>query len=407
MARERWTWLAFAPTVAIYAANYLANYSNVQAPPPSLELLGKYLVLAWFRGVTPAFAGVHVSIDAPPLELSMAFAAQALLVLVIAVSLHRKTAAWRAWAFLGVAFAANATVIAMGRLGSLGLKQVGSQLRYDTEMAWLFPLALGFAFFAGEVAARGGEPRVVRRLRLPGQRVRYALLALVVVAYLGARLDTGADTADDWHKQVSDPTRAYVANMQRDAARLERSGASLAVMDDQTPPTMISPAHRPWNRLERLVPAIAPQLHVVSADPHPLQARQNGDVIPIALQALATDRAAVTGAGSVELRGGHRVERHGAACAATGAKPASLSFRTEELVEGQSLFGRLVYEVRRPGATPALVTATDGYRPRPLQVPLERGRGQLYVNLGHRLTAAIPPHAELCLRSTAVGWISP
>jgi hypothetical protein len=53
------------------------------------------------------------------------------------------------------------------------------------------------------------------------------------------------------------------------------------------------------------------------------------------------------------------------------------------------------------------VTPTDGYRPRPLRVPLERGRGQLYVNLGHRLTAALPPHAQLCLRSSAVGWILP
>ncbi|MEA2449434.1 MAG: hypothetical protein QOG63_1366, partial [Thermoleophilaceae bacterium] len=57
---ERWTWLAFAPTAAIYLWNYLANYSHTRGPSPSLHLLGDYLWLNWFKGVTPALAGVEV-----------------------------------------------------------------------------------------------------------------------------------------------------------------------------------------------------------------------------------------------------------------------------------------------------------------------------------------------------------
>src|SRR3712207_3219857 len=110
VADERWTWTAFAPVYAIYLANYFANCLNAkeETTAPSLHLLGKYLWLAWFRGVTPAFMGVHVGIDAKSPELLMAFAAQALLVAVIAYTVWRKRSAWRAWVFWVIAFGANA-----------------------------------------------------------------------------------------------------------------------------------------------------------------------------------------------------------------------------------------------------------------------------------------------------------
>src|SRR3954468_14255559 len=55
---ERWTWLAFVPTTAIYLWNYQANYAQNRGPSPSLHLLGDYLWLNWLKGVTPALAGV-------------------------------------------------------------------------------------------------------------------------------------------------------------------------------------------------------------------------------------------------------------------------------------------------------------------------------------------------------------
>jgi hypothetical protein len=407
MVRERWTWLAFAPTVAIYGANYFANYAHVQAAPPSLELLGKYVWLAWFRGVTPAFAGVHVEFEATSTELAYAFGAQALLIAVIVMSLRRKQSAWRGWVFLAIAFAANAIVIAMGRLGSLGLKQVGSQLRYDTEMTWLFPLAVGFAFFAGEVAGRVSEPSTARRLRLPRLRVRYALLAVAIVAYLAARIDTGTDTAREWRQQNSDQAKAFATNLRHDSERLARAGANLTTLDDQTPAFLIAPSHKPWNRLQRFIPAVAPRLRVVPAHRRPLQVRQNGMVMPIQLQSLSGGRTAVTGAGVVSLRGGRRFGGRGL-CVAAGARAATLLFEPERLLRGQSLFGSVDYEMRRGGGRPLRVTAPDGYRAaRRLELPLDRRRGRVYANLGHRFRAKLPPGTEACLRSSSVGWITP
>src|SRR5256714_8211001 len=160
---ERYAWLAFAPTVAVYLWNYAANYSGTRGPAPSLHLLGDYLWLNWYKGVTPALAGVEIGPNAAQSGALFATVAQLALVGVVAYSIWLKRSAWRAWAFWAVCFSANAALVGLGRLGTMGLDRVGKELRYDTEMSWLLPLALGFAFFPGGVAARpppAAAPRV-------------------------------------------------------------------------------------------------------------------------------------------------------------------------------------------------------------------------------------------------------
>src|SRR3954471_25079241 len=264
-------WLAFVPVYVLYGINYVLNYADTGSAPPSLHLLGKYLWTAWFRGVSPAFAGVNVGVDAHGVELLYAVGAQLLLAAVIAISIWRKRSAWRAWAFWGVAFAANAIVVGLGRLGSLGFKQVGSQLRYDTEMTWLLPLALGFAFFVTNGAR-------IRPLRLPRRRVALALGAIAASLYLAATIDTGRDNARDWRFKASNQAKAFATNMRRDAVR----GGE--VLDDQTPAFLIAPPHKPWNRLERLVPAITGNVRVVPGGNRLLEVHADGRLTPLQLQ---------------------------------------------------------------------------------------------------------------------------
>src|SRR3954469_25343681 len=287
-------WLAFAPVYLIYGLNYVLNYADTGSAPPSLHLLGKYLWTAWFRGVTPAFAGVNVAVDARGAELLYAVGAQLLLVAVVVITIRRNPNAWRAWAFWGVAFAANAIVVGLGRLGSLGFKQVGSQLRYDTEMTWLLPLALGFAFLAWDSSE-------VRPLRLPSKRVRYALAAVVACAYLAATIDTGADNARDWRFKASNQAKMFVANMKRDAAR--QAGGT--VLDDQTPAFLIAPPHKPWNRLERFIPAITGKVRVAPGGERLLETHADGRLTPVQIQSVASGPTALTGAGTVKVYGAH------------------------------------------------------------------------------------------------------
>jgi hypothetical protein len=133
--------------------------------------------------------------------------------------------------------------------------------------------------------------------------------------------------------------------------------------------------------------------------------RQDGEVIPIALQSLSDGTAAITGAGRVSLAGGRRTHRGGRLCVAAGARPATLRFATEKLLRGESLFARLDYQVVR-GSGVALVSGNT-YRDVVTRFPLSTRRGQAYLNLGHRLRAELPPGSEVCLRSSNVGWIAP
>src|SRR3954451_12726916 len=384
-AGSRRSWLAFAPVYAIYGVNYVLNYADTGSAPPSLDLLGKYLWTAWFRGVTPALAGVNVGVDARGGEVLYAVFAQLLLVALIAISVWRRRSAWRAWAFWGVAFAANATVVGMGRLGSLGFKQVGSQLRYDTEMTWLLPLALGFAFFVTNGAR-------IRPLRLPPRRVTLALGAIVACLYLAATVDTGRDNARDWRFKASNQAKTFAANMRRDAAR----GGE--VLDDQTPAFLIAPPHKPWNRLERLVPAITGNVRVVPGGNQLLEVHTDGRLTPMQLQSVASGPRALTGAGTVKLLDGTLTHEHGRRCV-TG--PAHVAFTTERDLKGESLFAAVRY---RGG--PAILTA-DSYRGRPQRVGAAPRNGTLFLNLGHSLRLAVPRGAKGCVLGSDVGWLAP
>src|SRR4051812_22912386 len=288
---ERLAWLAYVPPLGLYLWNYFANYAHTRGPSPSLDLLGNYLWLNWFKGVTPALAGVEIGPQAARSGALFAVVAQLGLIFVISLSVHLKRSAWRAWVFWGIAFSANAALVGLGRLGTMGLERVGQELRYDTEMSWLLPLALGFAFFPGKVAARPAPP-LKERLRWTGlPRVRAAAV-VTVCAYLIAAAATGSGISDSWQEKNSGPPKADVANIQDDVGRLIRGGARPVAIDDQVPGFLIGSADHPLNRLEHLVPAIEPRLHVVVAGPRPMQVGDDGHVGLAQLQPLVSgDRA--------------------------------------------------------------------------------------------------------------------
>src|SRR3954452_17667350 len=236
---ERWAWLAYAPPLGLYLWNYLANYASTRpGPSPSLDLLGNYLWLNWFKGVTPALAGVEVGPQAARSGALFATIAQLALIGVICLSVHLKRSAWRAWLFWGIAFCANATLVGLGRLGTMGLERVGQELRYDTEMAWLLPLALGFGFFPGRAAARPAPPLRVRFPWTTRPRVRMGA-ALAVCAYLIAAAATGAGISASWREKRSGPGKAYLENIRDDVGRLVRGGHRAVAIDDQLPAFLI------------------------------------------------------------------------------------------------------------------------------------------------------------------------
>src|SRR5205814_8626734 len=164
----------------------------------------------------PALVGVEIGPQAARSGVLFATIAQLALIAVVGYSVYRKRSAWRAWVFWGVCFSVNAALVGLGRLATMGVERVGKELRYDTEMSWLLPLALGFAFFPGTVAGRAdGHAREA----WPRLRVRVAV-ATAVVAYLVAAAATGSGISQSWREHNSGPSKAYVEHIRRDVSRL-------------------------------------------------------------------------------------------------------------------------------------------------------------------------------------------
>jgi hypothetical protein len=392
---ERWTWLAFVPTGAIYLWNYQANYAQTRGPGPSLHLLGNYLWLNWFKGVTPALAGVEIGPQAARSGVLFATVAQLTLIGIVAYSIRVKRSAWRAWLFWGVAFCVNAALVGLGRLATMGVDRVGKELRYDTEMSWLLPLALGFAFFPGTVAARRAAP-VRRRFRPPAR----AAVAAGLAAYLVAATATGSGISESWRRHNSDPPKRYVTNVRHDVAMLAGDGRSLVAIDDQAPAFLIGSAERPLNRLEHLIPAIEPRLRMVVAGTRPLQVGDDGHIAPAVLQPLVSGPAAVSGSGSLRLLRGHADTHRGTRCFGGAGE---LQFESKPTLAGQSLYALVSYDVERRVKRAGTIVSTppsgSGV------VPLDAARGQQLVNLGRPLRVSLPRGARACVRALAVGWL--
>jgi hypothetical protein len=382
---ERYTWLAFVPTGVIYLWNYEANYSDTSGPAPSLHLLGSYLWVNWFKGVTPALVGVEIGPEAARSGVLFATVAQLALIAVVGYSVYRKRSAWRAWFFWGVCFSVNAALVGLGRLATMGVERVGKELRYDTEMSWLLPLALGFAFLHG-----APEPARMR------PRARFAVVG-AVVAYLIAAAATGSGISDSWREHNSGPSKAYVENVQHDVARLAAAGRPLVAIDDQVPGFLIGSADHPLNRLERLIPAIDPRLHVAVAGSRPLQVGDDGHIGSAVLQPLVSGRGALSGAGRLRLVSG---QADGGRCVSRGAE---LGFRSKRELEGQSLYALVSYRVDRPAD--AAGTISGGGASLDGSLPLSSRGGEELVNLGRSLRVSLPPGARACVHGVAVGWL--
>src|SRR2546423_2345727 len=258
-------------------------------------------------------------------------------------------------------------------------------------MSWLLPLALGFAFFPGVIAARpSAEPR--RRFRLAARTA----FAGAVAAYLVAAIATGAGISSSWREHNSGPPKAYVANLRSDVARLSRGGRHPVAIDDQVPGFLLGSADHPLNRLERLVPAIDPRLRIVVAAARPLQVGDDGHVGRALLQPLVSGPTALSGVGRLRLVGG----RVRSSRCASGAR---LSLRSKPELAGQSLYALVSYEVTRPARTAG--TIASGPLSRPGSLPLETARGEELVNLGRSLRVSLPGTARACVRDVAVGWL--
>jgi hypothetical protein len=312
------------------------------------------------------------------------------------VSARLKPSAWRAWLFALVVFVVNDALVGLGRLESLGFHRVTGDLRYQTELTWLLPLALAFAFHPYDVAG-GATDDTRRRTRPAGRRLRIAALA-GLACYLVAAVVTAAVIANDWITGKTTRPKAYVRVLRHDGER------AVNVLGYERPGFVVPGEEGPWAAPRVLIPTLAPRVGFVLASTTALAIRADGHIRPAHVQPFRGDANRLGTAGTLHVVAGKVNRRGRETCLASGARAGELEFDGRPRPYGPDMYASVTFAVERGGDEPAVVTSTSS-GVRPTSLPLDRRTVSFVAELDDPLRVRIPPHAELCSRSVAVGWL--
>ena len=125
-------WALYAIPLAVYLVVYTTRDYTGHWHVPDLSVVWEYLWRGWLHGFTPGILGVRVTPGSDDLIRSAGVAAcQIALAAAVVVSIVRRRSAWRAWAFLAVAFLLNAVVYLSGSTGGRT-----SRTRCATTLTW-------------------------------------------------------------------------------------------------------------------------------------------------------------------------------------------------------------------------------------------------------------------------------
>lgn len=431
---DEWrVWLAYAAICAAFVIVYLTGTYNKPAGGAAVDDVLRYLRIFWVEGFSPTAFGIRV-----PLALHgqeewhriVIVAAQVTLIGVVAWSIARRRAAWRAWVFLLVTVVANALMLS-GRVSQLGPDGAGFYIRYYTEPALLLALTIPFAFAVPRPRSRIAAVEPVASFRMPGALVgATALVALV--AYVGATWATANvfsnRSGGGWssavpEKQSGRLARLYLDTLRADIAAARGAGRRPSLLDHDVPEAVMSLLTNLDSRSgvrSTLLSSVLPvfdehvtfnqpgRLHIVRPDGHLERTR----FVPAAGGSLAEMRRA----GPVRLRRAHLTHRGTGSCVVAGGRRAIVEWKLRPHLRGSDWWLRVAY--RNDPARPLSVQTDPGTgwtvwgatlppmsSPGAAIVGLEETPTGTPVNAGVRVI--LPRFSRLCLRSLQIGSFDP
>ena len=232
LARSWRAWLLYAvPVLALIVVVATGAYET--GGTPALDDVPDYLWHAWIDGFAPAVFGVRVPLfDQTTAHHLAVLGAQVAIVAAVAISVARRRSAWRAWAFLGLAFLLNALLV-LPRLQTFG-PGIAFDTRYYTETAYLVPLAVAFAFAVPERHAG-------RQLRWP-RPAAAAAVGVALAAYIGVVVWGDSQTVD---ASTGRKVRPWVDRVRAGLERAERTDPQPALLDAPAPDAVVGPFFPP------------------------------------------------------------------------------------------------------------------------------------------------------------------
>lgn len=254
VAREWRAWLLYAVPLAAYLAVYLTRDYTGHWKVTSVSALSEFLWRGWLHGFTPGLVGVRVTPGSDEAIRSAGVAAcQIALVAAAVASIARRRSAWRAWAFLIVAFLLN-SLLFLSRL-EFG-PNIAYSLRYYTDLAFLAAIVIPCAFARplgslAEARAAGEHPG------WPSLRA-VVLAGAGLAAYLGLVAASDASITDE--VPAAKASRSWVRNI-RDGVRDRATATGGPMLLDAHTPLRVLPfwVYPGVDRLAQIVPLFASQ----------------------------------------------------------------------------------------------------------------------------------------------------
>ena len=445
--RREWrVWLAYAVLGAVYLLAYsLGDYSRTETGATVGDVT-RYLRVFWFEGFSPTLFGIRVPQHGQEAWHGVVIvAAQFALIGLVVLSVARRRAAWRAWAFLLAAVGANALMV-VGRVSQLGPETIGYYMRYYTEPALLVALTIAFAFAtprmrsrvaAVETTAFSAAPAWWSRGRRPAGegtslRLPTARSGMLAILALGVYMSVTWATSDNLstrdlpaENQSGRDAREYFDNLRADLATVRSSDGHLSLLDHDVPQSAVvtitntdpeaTDAGVRYSSLSTIVPLFDEQvafnqprhLHIVQPNGHLQRTRFT--------PAAGGSPTELRRTGSLGFLKARVDRRHGEWCVIAEGLSA-LEWQPHPFLRGRDWWLRARYRTDPPqpisvGNNPGLGWIREIHNlpamgsPGTAFVDLRKLPGAVPTNAGVRL--GVPPFGRLCLRSLEIGSFHP
>jgi len=240
-------WAVFAVVLVLYAAAYLSGDFFVATDRPDPATLASTIAFAWHQSFVPALLGGPLTFHwngslglADPSRV-LTIVDQLVVLALVVVSVRRRRAAWRGWAFVLAAFAINVAVIAWTRSGQFGA-DVGRELKYVVDILPYAILGLGLAFMAPRIGPRAEHRQTPQA---PSGWPMRVVPTVAMAAFLTVFAISGVRFAENWHDGVS---ARFARGFKAAVAHEPPSDQRTVFFDGEVPALVLSPIFRPFQR---------------------------------------------------------------------------------------------------------------------------------------------------------------
>lgn len=404
--RERLVWLAYLLPALVYAAFYLGRHvyegggGDGAATPGEIA---EFVRISWLRSLAPSFLGIRIPVgELTTWQTIGEVLAQVLILGFAAFTIVRRRSALRAWTFWSLVFLGSLLIVGVPRLPQFG-PEIGFDLRYLVDYAWLLPLSACAALAPRATCdPADGVPRA-QTLPVPRAGV-VAGVAVVLAGYSALTLTTMADINREWE---GDEANTWVSNVRDKVPALPRG----AILADRETPNFIVPAFIPaYNTLRQALPLLDDRQVDGPVRTGPVyELDDSGTPRPVGLAASSRGNLVeLQRSGAVVVVNGPTEVRGDALCVTPTTAPALIEWTFAAPAEGQRLYLELDYSAPEDFVAPLFVDDGNGYPgvpDRTVSFARDAPRSLTWLRRERavRTRVDVQPGDSVCVNAIAVG----